>query len=225
MKQEEQLKTLIGVARGMAKLLGPDTEVVVHNLVERKIVFVVNGYITNRDVGYKIDDSIYDTILKRVDKEGHLIGYTTHTREGKKLRSSHFVFYDESGEPCTLFCINQDVTKLEEIRDLIDTMVRSHPMTETVVLDQGDENYIQRVVQQVILDAMEKTKPTSFGSKEGKLEVIRSLETKGVFDVKDAVPTVCRVLSISQATLYNYLRELRSHEKIPSGPRDMDIIL
>ena len=40
--------------------------------------------------------------------------------------------------------------------------------------------------------------------------ILRKLEEKGVFQLKDSVPQVCELLDISQATLYNYLREIRT---------------
>ena len=53
-------------------------------------------------------------------------------------------------------------------------------------------------------------KPSALGSKEVKLRILRMLEEKGVFQLKDSVPQVCELLDISQATLYNYLREIRT---------------
>ena len=53
-------------------------------------------------------------------------------------------------------------------------------------------------------------KPSALGSKEVKLRILRKLEEKGVFQLKDSVPQVCELLDISQATLYNYLREIRA---------------
>ena len=51
-------------------------------------------------------------------------------------------------------------------------------------------------------------------AKEGKMELIRRLRIQGVFDVKDAIPYVCKVISVSQATLYNYLRDLRNDDEL-----------
>jgi len=64
----------------------------------------------------------------------------------------------------------------------------------------------------VIVDAIERVKPLSMDTKTGRMEILRTLDKKGVFDVKDAVPQVCSILSVSQASLYNYLREIRLEE-------------
>ena len=91
-------------------------------------------------------------------------------------------------------------------------MISLRPLSDSPEPDESDINYIQKMTQQVIVNAIEKMKPTSIDTRESKLEVLRQLELKGVFAVKDAVPNVCRLLSISQATLYNYLREIRSQD-------------
>src|SRR5699024_10307640 len=131
---------------------------------------------------------------------------------GKQLRSSHFLIRDKQQVPRALICINQDTAKLQAARDLLSSMISLRPLSDSPEPDESDINYIQKMTQQVIVNAIEKMKPTSIDTRESKLEVLRQLELKGVFAVKDAVPNVCRLLSISQATLYNYLREIRSQD-------------
>jgi len=71
----------------------------------------------------------------------------------------------------------------------------------------GGKDYSKLVIADII-----KTvgKPSALGSKEVKLRILRKLEEKGVFQLKDSVPQVCELLDISQATLYIYLREIRT---------------
>ena len=215
MEQVELLSVLQNIALGMAKFLGEDTEVVLHDLEKREMVYIANGHITGRSMGYQTNPSIYDVILDLADEDGHVIGYGSSSNKGKRLRSSHFIIRDERSVPRALICINQDTARLQAARDLIDSMIALRPLSEAEEPEGDDVNYIQKMTQRVIAGAIEKMKPTSIDNREGKLEVLRQLEMKGVFAVKDAVPTVCRQLSISQATLYNYLREIRSQESAP----------
>lgn len=215
MNQSDLLAALQDVARGMAKLLGDDAEVVLHDLERREMVYIANGHITGRSVGYRMNDSVYDTILDLADQDGLVIGYGSHSANGKRLRSSHFVSRDASGTPKALICVNQDTTKLEELRGMLDGMIRMQPLHRAEEpSEEADENYIQKVTRQVIIDCIEKMKPAVPDTKDAKMDVLKKLEVRGVFAVKDAVPVVCKLLSISQATLYNYLRELRSQETI-----------
>lgn len=218
MTQNERLEILKSVAVGIAKMMGKDTEVVLHDLYKGEVEFIVNSHITGREVGYKMNTAVYEAIMEKVDDDGHLIGYSSQSGAGKKLRSSHMLFKEEDGTPCVLICINQDTSKFEEaINYLASTVEFKHISDDTGnqdELDILDENFIQKMTQKAILDSVEKMKPTDISTKEGKIELLRRLKLQGIFNVKDAVPYVCRILSISQATLYNYLRDLRSEEEL-----------
>lgn len=214
MTQEERLELLENMVLGMSKLMGSDTEIVLHDLYKKELVYIVNNHITGRSVGYHMDPTVYEVIENLADGDGHLIGYGSKTAKGMSLRSSHFIVRGEDGQPAAMICINQDTSRLQNARDLLDSMIRLQPLGAAVQEQEPEDetNYIQKMTQQVIIDSIEKMKPTSIDTKEGKLRVLQQLEIKGVFAVKDAVPSVCRLLSISQATLYNYLREIRSQE-------------
>ena len=214
MTQQERLELLKSIVLGMSKLMGSDTEIVLHDLYKKDMVYIVNNHVTGRTLGYHVDQTVYEVIENLADADGHLIGYGSKTAKGMNLRSSHFILRDEQGRPAAMICINQDTSRLQNARDLLDSMIRLQPLGAVAQEQElkDETNYIQKMTQQVILDAIEKMKPTPIDTKEGKLRVLQQLELKGVFAVKDAVPSVCRLLSISQATLYNYLREIRSQE-------------
>ena len=53
-------------------------------------------------------------------------------------------------------------------------------------------------------------KPLPLTTKSGRMMILRELDKQGVFLVRDIVPSVCEILCISQATLYNYLREIHN---------------
>lgn len=211
MSTEHDLTLLIQTAKGLAKLMGDETEIVLHDLIEHKIVFIANGHITGRSVGYQLKENmLINAVLDSVDEDGHAVGSKSKTIEGKILKVSHFVYYDEIHKPYAMICINQDVSQLAALKDKLDNYIGTE---KNEITDHhssnNDEHYIHQVVKNLINDEMEKLKPTPLNTKETKLKVLETLENKGVFDVKDSVPQVCEMLSISQATLYNYLRELR----------------
>jgi len=211
MNQEELLRIAISIASGIAKLEGRDTEVVVHDIHKMKMVFIANGYITERQVGSKMDKSIYDMILKQADEEGHMIGYGSMSAKGRKLRSSHFIVKDENGEPAALICINQDLSKLEEFRDYLNYMI--HVNGDDDEGGVGSGNIIQHVTQNAIMNSIWKMTSGDLDTKEGKIQLLKDLKRQGVFDVRATTPYICKALSISQTTLYNYLREIRNEEE------------
>lgn len=214
MLKSERVGILKTVSDGIAKVFGSETEVVLHDLEKGEAVYIVNGHVTGRNVGYKMNKSVCQAIIEEADSDGHLVGYKSQSASGKKLRASHMIFRDENGEPQILMCINQDTSQIEDIIRYLESMIklRSISVEEGSEEHEAGENYIQKMTQKAILDSVEKMKPTDIHSREGRLELLKRLRKQGVFDVKDAVPYVCNVLSISQATLYNYLRELKNED-------------
>jgi predicted transcriptional regulator YheO len=53
--------------------------------------------------------------------------------------------------------------------------------------------------------------------RDAKVELIRRLDEKGIFQVNKAVPLLADLLGFSRATVYNYLRDARSSRASPSG--------
>lgn len=202
---------IIQTAKGLAKLMGNNTEIVLHDLIRKKIVFISNGHITGRSIEYRLKENLLiDAVLESVDEDGHAVGSRSKTSNGKILKVSHFVYYDDDHIPYAMICVNQDITHLEAFKKSLENYIGNE---KTVISEpkssENNTHYIHQIVRNLIYDEMEKIKPIPLDTKEKKLEVLETLENKGVFDVKDSVPQVCEMLSISQATLYNYLRELR----------------
>ena len=218
MKQEELIKIMIGVAKGIAKVEGRDTEVAVHDLHEMQMVFIANGNITGREVGTRMDKSIYKMILRQSDDDGHMIAYRTMSEKGKRLRSSHFIIRDEKGEPAVLICINQDDSKLEERRDYINYKIHVNTDEEECSPGDGGGNIIQSVAQNAIMNSIWKMTTGDLDTKEGKITLLKELKRQGIFDVRATTPYICKALSISQTTLYNYLREIKNEGEDDSTP-------
>lgn len=219
MNQQERIDLLKDIVKGIGKVMGDKTEVVLHDLEERKVVEITNSHVTDRSVGYKTNDSVYNTIVKLCDEDGHLVGYNSTTKKNAKLRSSHFLIKGEEGEPKALICINQDVTAMTILRDELDTLLSPLSLEAKGDGEPDVNSNIQKIATQLILEEIERVKPLSWDTKEAKIKILQSLHNRGIFSVKDAVPQVCELLSISQATLYVYLREIRSKETNEHGKK------
>ncbi len=215
MEQSELLYLLKCMMRGFSAMFGSETELVLHDLEKREVVYIINGHITGREAGYRMDPSVYETMVDLADEDGFTTGYSSHSTTGTPLRSCHFVVRDTNDRPRAMVCMNQNTSDLEKARDILNSLIGARNIV--IPAERDDTNYIQKVTQQVIIDVIQRQKPTVMDTKEAKMEALRKLEQQGVFAVKDAVPAVCRQLSISQATLYNYLREIRSQNALLLG--------
>lgn len=216
MTQEERIDLLTQVATGMAKLMGEDTEIILHDLTTRKVVYMFNNEISGRDYSYRINPAVYDVINKLADGDGHLIGYATKSASGRMLRSSHFMFTDEENRPAAMICINQDIAKMQQVIDYLQKMIDFNKTDEEYGLHPKDlpgENYIKHVAVQAANEILASVDPKELATKKGKMEVLRLCKQKGLLEIRDAIPHLAAALSISQATLYNYLREIRTEEE------------
>ena len=56
-------------------------------------------------------------------------------------------------------------------------------------------------------------KPVAYMQKEDKLALVQRMENKGIFDVKGAVEYVAERLGVTNYTIYNYLKAIRSAKR------------
>lgn len=63
----KNIEKFITIADFLSEVLGPNTEIVLHNLTnyEKSIVHIINGHISNRKIG----DSITDLVLEFIENE------------------------------------------------------------------------------------------------------------------------------------------------------------
>lgn len=208
---------LVEMAKGIVLSMGDSCESVVHD-EEKKIIFIANGYISGREEGHVMDDSVFEYLADRAKKEGNSIVRLTKKANGELAKSTTVMFFDSTGRYEAMLCFTINLTALNQARNLLDSLMNIQPFEDK---DEQDENmnivdYTRIVISDII---KEVGKPSTLGPKEIKLRTLRKLDEKGVFLIKDSIPQVCELLSISQATLYNYLREIRTEriELLPIG--------
>lgn len=198
----------IKLAKAMALSFGETCEVVVHSR-EMAIVHIENGYISGRSVGHVMDPALCDYYVNRGRETGGVVVRITRKEDGTLLKSTTVIFYDENGDYDGMFCFTRDLSLINQVRNQLDTMMDVAPFEDKEVT--GTNLSISDYAHLAISDIIKTVgKPSTLGSKEMKMRILEMLEDKGVFQLKDSVPQVCDMLGISQATLYNYLRDIRS---------------
>ena len=108
-----------------------------------------------------------------------------------------------------MLCFTINLTSLNQAKKMLDSLMNVLPFEDTGVTgtDLSIADYTHLVIADIIKN---EGNPSTLGPREVKMRILRKLEEKGVFQLKDSVPQVCELLNISQATLYNYLREIRT---------------
>jgi len=224
------LALLSGIAEAFQGSVGRNTEIVVHDLLkpESSIVQIVNGHVSNRRVGQPIivglsDDIAFDEVvgIKSVGPPNDInivSNYTTHTEDGRALRSSSVMFRDEAGRPVATLCINVDTNPLERLqRDLQGLFAPSLPTPEPTPINQIN---LEELVKEIIDSAINSVgAPVSRMKKIEKMAVVAKMHERGLFLLRGSVELVAKHLGTTKFTIYNYLEEIGESRTSPTSAK------
>jgi predicted transcriptional regulator YheO len=206
-------------ADGMAALLFPDLEAVVHDLRSGLIAHIANGF-SKRKVG----DASLISDLDELEQGGDVLGpYEKIGPNSRTLRSITIVARSDQGEMVALLCLNFDVTALSQVQKLLSgfaTGVKTQARPEALFSADWREK-LNDIVEAIATE--NSLRPSDFGRAEITLALAEA-RANGLLDVRNFVDYFGEYFSISRATVYNYLRAVtpvadvgRSEEPAPSG--------
>jgi len=205
-KIQDEIGLLQSLLEALANHLGGNSEIVLHDYakpVDKSIVAIENGHITNRRVGDCGSSFSLETIR---DGRGKKNRYNYLTRyDGRLLRSSSVYIHNEDGQAIGSICINSDITDLVMAEKTIQKLI-SIPEGE-----QPKETFANDV--NVLLDALIAESvdyvgvPVAKMDKEQKVSGLKYLDRKGAFLIKKAGDKIAKEYNISKYTIYNYLEK------------------
>ena len=198
----------------LAEVLGENCEVVLHDVndFENSIIAIENGHISGRKVGDSLTDLALNVLKDQKKlKNDYLTNYTGKTYDGKELKSSTYFIKDE-GEVIGMLCINIDVSKYVEARDLLNSFIGNNQNIEEQDENQDFSEKFTSSIEELIDNIIENSignssiPPTRMTADEKK-EITKKLDEKGVFLLKNSVSKVAKKLHTSEATIYRYLND------------------
>ncbi|ROS52536.1 putative transcriptional regulator YheO [Frigoribacterium sp. PhB24] len=215
-----------------AELLGPRTEVVLHDTsdLSRSIVALTNGHVSGRSVGGPATDLVLKVLQNHEhDDRDYLANYLAESRTGGTFRSSTFFIRDAGGDVVGMLCLNIDDEPLARARDLLAAITAttglvkgatpgpeaasgsasassasSGPVAERLSM-HVDELALDGVARIVAAQGVEPHRMTP----DEKVAAVREIERAGVFLLKGAVAQVAEALHVSEPTVYRYVRQVR----------------
>ncbi|WDV46733.1 helix-turn-helix transcriptional regulator [Clostridiaceae bacterium M8S5] len=201
------------IAKAIAAQFGKNTEVVVHDFskgYDSTIVAIENGHVTNRSIGGCPTNLFLEEIRKDNNKRTNF-RYTTHTKDGKVLRSSTVNFFD-NGKRMSSICINHDITDYINLEKVYLNLTKNDcfGISSEILGEEIHTQSIKELLEELIVEALSTVNvPVNKMNKVTKLQVIKFLDDKGVFLIQKSGDRICELLKISKFTLYNYLDEIR----------------
>lgn len=218
----------------LEQLLGPDYEIVLHDmsLNNGEIVKIANGNITGRRVGGALTDggkkSIAEGIYKDIEFHSN---FHTRNKFGKLLRSCALFIKDENNNLDGILVVNFDDSKFINIVEQLLKLIHSETFIEErkSIENDGDETItvindsIQDIINYTINDVLEhdtsinlahemsavRDNLITFMSTQTRYNIIKELDEKGIFQIKGSVQEAAKLLNCSTPSIYRYLTMIK----------------
>ena len=235
LKMNPKLKILIPVVRGLAKILGKDYEVNLHDVTmpEHSLVMCENGHVTGRAPGAPMTDfGLYMLQSEEYQNKEGIYNYLARNNRGELIKCSAIFIRDDNEKIIAFMCINYDISKAAAAQELIESIL--HLDMENVEqypepIDESSQKpdkfpvpireWYARELEEVVTDSLTQVKnrigtPLNYLSKPEKKEVIKELHDRGFFLLKGSVDRVASEMGNTKYTIYSYIRDVQKQEKM-----------
>ncbi len=201
----EELERIVPVAEAFARLLHPFAEVVVHDLEKDKIELIINPF-SRREAG---DASFLEKWESAVDPGENVIGpYEKINFDGRRLKSISLVIRDGTGKATGFLCVNMDISVFENYRDTLQIFLSNSDGSASLKREDFFRDDLHEQINLFVREyCRERNTRLEVLGREDKRELILELYEKGAFNGKNASVYIARILNVSRATVYNYLKE------------------
>lgn len=200
------IASIESIAEAIATLLQPHAEVVVHDIKKQQIIAIYHP-LSKRDIG---DDSLLSELpTEHLTKD--VIGpYQKTNWDGRTFKSISSIVRDEKGKPGYLLCINLDISRFETMKQWLTDIIDIDSMLPQPA-SIFKEDWQEKINQQIHVYLTQQQWVLEHLTRAQKQQLIQVLKQQGAFTVTNAAQYIARILNISRATVYNYLRK-NDHE-------------
>lgn len=214
------LEKYIPLVRFMGEICGKNYEIILHDTStpERSVIAACNAHLSGRRVGDPMTELAKELIRDGSYLEHDFVAnYEGRTRGGKRFVSSTY-FIKEGGQLRGLICVNHDVEDFFVISEHLTSLMKAFSLPEdgqhasayTENLDDSICNLSSNLIHSTVLSY---TAAGERMSTADKLDIIRTLDSQGVFATKGSVGQAARELHISEPTVYRYLKRVRGERE------------
>jgi len=207
------LKSYEAVVDGIASLIGPFCEIVLHSLedLNTSAIKIANGENTGRQVGSPITDLALK-MLKDIEgsERNFSRSYFTRAKGGVLMKSITIAIRNGDNRVIGLLCINVNLdAPFAQILQSFMPDQEAQEAASSVNFASDVEELVDQTVERTIED-INSDKTVSNNTKNR--QIVMELYDKGIFDIKDAINRVADRLNISKHTVYLYIRQRKTED-------------
>ena len=188
------------IAKGIARLLHPFAEVVLHDIEENRIFSIHNSF-SKRQKGE-------DSLIR--DREGLERGPDVHgpfiQRDSPhpSIKYVSIKLKDDHGQAIGLLCINLDLSAISDLqRNLASLLTTTEDSSSLDSL--FDDDWQERITAFVRESLQGHGRSLGSLSRDDRVGLVAELRNAGAFRAKNAHSFVANVLKVSRATIYKDL--------------------
>lgn len=210
-----ELSHYIPVADMIAKTFGVNCEVVLHDLTtpQQSVVYTANNQVTGREIGQSFNHLITHVLLSKNFKDDVSANYFFKTPDGRVIRSSTALIKGKDESVIGALCVNMDATMDIVLLQRLQNQLSDIPNLDEMQAPGGEYDALpaenisdiaNRLIDQIIGE-----KDPGKMTRDEKIAIIRFMKDKGLFLMKGSIERVADKLTVSKATIYSYLDELK----------------
>lgn len=220
------LRQYMKLAEFLGRTLGPDYEVVLHDLEDKNnsIVAIANGHVSGRGLDAHRNASVLTQVTsdRSYETQDYKINYSGVAVGKKLLRTSSLYIKNDEGKLIGMLCINFDDQRYQHLSNQVLKLCHPDAFVDANFAYNAEKARIEAVPTPDETDGLSEVMPeladdlvsqilnesglsASRLTQREKMDIVETLKNKGAFLLKGAVKQVAHQLGCSQATIYRYL--------------------
>ena len=217
MNKDEMLTFLKNEAKGIATMLGPNCETLVHDMLRpgHPILAIYHSTVTGREVGSTED--IFGDIghyEQAVYQDRDYVNQLVLTSDGRTFKST--TFHAIGGDYHYALGINVDITSMVRAQQALSELTAtSGELQQTLMQDARSQ------LEELLCECINVVgKEPEQMKKTDRMRIIRMLYKRRAFTYQKSVAIVAERLNVSRYTVYKYMHELEEAEAAGSVMQD-----
>lgn len=194
----------------LAKVLGPNCEIVLHDVVHpKKSIVAIYNTASGRQIGDPMTDLALNIMEEGIYKNVDYITNYEGKSVGKNYISSTY-FIKNNNDIIGMLCINKDVTNINAMKNSIQALLDGFNLNQdegSAYSENLDTDIASIMDRRIENEIRENGISPDRMTQEEKIALLHKLNSDGLLSVKGSKNKVAELLHISIPTIYRYLNK------------------